>query len=180
MFALFSTLQQGAVIAFSAALVLIVILFLVKSIEARRERRFAEGARMHADRGALVIKHWLERGEWYIEQTPWFIGAITRYGVHVGALGYARLAHDSAEYAHGLADLVSHKHRFERKETKSEYLKQVSERTAVVAEPALETMPTPEPASVYEEPVSTLEPTPTPPPAPESKKKKGKGKVASE
>lgn len=124
MSAFFSSVQF---IVFAASLAGIIILFFVKKLEENRERRFAEGLRMRADHGALHVKAWLEMGEWYLEKTPWFIAALASYGIHIGALSFARLARTSAEHAHALADLVSHKHRFERRETKSQFLKDVSE-----------------------------------------------------
>lgn len=114
-------------IVFATSLIGILLLFTIKKLESSRERRFAENMRTRADQGALHVKQWLEMGEWYLEKTPWFIAALARYGVHIGALSFARLARTSAEQAHKLADLVSHKHRFERRETKSQYLRDVSE-----------------------------------------------------
>ena len=113
-------------IVFAVSLVGILFLFLVKKMEAQRERRFAESLRIRADHGALHIKHWLELSEEYLEQTPFFLATVVRYGVHIAALSFARLARTSEEYAHQLADLVSHKRNFERRETRSEFLKQVS------------------------------------------------------
>lgn len=115
-------------IVFGVSLVLIVFLFVLKRAEVRRGARFAEGVRAGADSGALRVKEWLAMSERYLEQTPWFLSVLARYGVHVGALSFARLARSLEEQAHNLADFVSHKHRFERKETKSEFLKKVTER----------------------------------------------------
>ena len=114
-------------IVFVCSLVGILLLFLIKKMESGRERRFAEGLRIRADHGALHIKHWLELSEEYLEQAPFFLATVARYGVHIAALSFARLAHSSARQAHALADMVSHKHRFERRETKSQYLREVSE-----------------------------------------------------
>lgn len=114
-------------VVFGVSLAFLVVLFALKAIEARREVRFAEPLRESADRGALRIKSALEKAAWYVEQTPWFAGALGRWSVHVGALGFARFARSSAEYAHNLADLVSYKRTFEKRDTRSEYLKQVSE-----------------------------------------------------
>jgi hypothetical protein len=145
----------AAMLVFGISLALIVLLFVLKRIEIGRGARFGERFRASADVGALRVKGWLEMSEWYLEQTPWFIGAITRYGVHVGALSFARIARTSAEYAHGLADLVSHKHRFERRETKSEYLKLVSDLPRRTPEPvavAERPAPAPEPVAITSEP----------------------------
>lgn len=116
-----------ALIVFFASLGGILFLFLLKRIEMNRERRFAEGLRARADASALRIKTLLETSEEILENIPFVIAALARYGIHIGALGFARLARTSAEQAHALADLVSHKRNFERRETKSEYLKQVTE-----------------------------------------------------
>ena len=113
-------------IVFGVSLVAIILLFVLKSIEVKRDRRYAHTVRLYADRGALRVKRWFEVSEWYLEKTPWFLNALARYGIHVGALSFARFARTSAEQAHRLADLVSHKHRFERRETKSKFLKDVS------------------------------------------------------
>ena len=114
-------------IVFFVSLVGIILLFSLKKIEAGREQRFAEGMRTSADHGALRVKAWLEMSESYLERTPFYIAALARYGIHVGALAFARLARTSAEQAHRLADIASHKRNFERRETKSQFLKDVSE-----------------------------------------------------
>jgi hypothetical protein len=116
-----------AMIVFSVSLVGILVLFILKKIETNREARFVEGVRARADQGALVVKHWFQISEWYLERAPWFVSALTRYGVHIGALSFARLARTLESRAHQLADLVSHKHRFERRATKSQFLKEVGE-----------------------------------------------------
>lgn len=116
----------AAMVVFFVSLSGILFLFILKSVEVRRNARFAEGMRTRADHGAMRVKAVLETTEGYIENIPFFLGAFTRYGVHISALSFARLARVSEEQAHRLADLVSHKHRFERKETKSRYLKEVS------------------------------------------------------
>lgn len=113
-------------IVFGVSLALIVTLFILKRIEVSREARFAENLRTSADHGALQVKAMLVITEGYIEKIPFFLGALTRYSVHVGALSFARVARGLEEQAHRVADLVSHKHRFERRETKSKYLKEVS------------------------------------------------------
>ena len=114
-------------VVFGISLALIIILFTLKRVEVRRGARFGEGVRANVDLGALVVKSWIETSESYLEKTPWFIGALIRYGIHIGALAFARFARKSAKAAHGLADLVSHKHGFQRRETKSSFLREVSE-----------------------------------------------------
>ena len=116
----------AAMIVFFVSLICIIALFTLKRMEVNREGRFFEPMRVTADHSALRVKALLQATEGYIENIPYFLGAMTRYSVHVGALSFARLARVSEEQAHRLADLVSHKHRFERRETKSKYLKEVS------------------------------------------------------
>lgn len=117
----------AALVVFATSFFLLLILFAVKRIEAGRRARFAEGFRARADGGALRIKSVLETGESYLEELPFFLGAVSRYFIHIGALSFARLARTSAKRAHQLADLVSHKRGFERRETKSQFLREVSE-----------------------------------------------------
>ena len=117
----------AAVILFFVSLLLIVLLFVLKRFEVRRGARIGESFRAQADVGALRVKQWLEAGETFIENIPLYASALARYGVHIGALGFARAARGSAEQAHRLADLVSHKRNFERRETKSQFLRDVSE-----------------------------------------------------
>jgi len=117
----------AAITVFSVSIFLILILFVLKRAELNRSHRFAEGLRARADVGALHIKAVLVKGELFLEDLPFFLGALTRYAVHVGALSFARLARTSAKRAHQLADFVSHKRGFERRETKSHYLREVSE-----------------------------------------------------
>jgi hypothetical protein len=117
----------ATMVVFSVSLVAVVLLFILKRLEFNREHRFAENLRTRADYGALRVKGWLEVSEWYLERIPFFVGALTRYGVHISALGFARIARSSAQRAHQLADFVSHKRNFERRETKSKFLKDVSE-----------------------------------------------------
>jgi len=119
-------METAALITFFVTLLLVFVLFALKRVEVARGRRFGEGVRSSADRGALRVKEILQATEGQIENIPWFLGAITRYGVHVGAMSFARLARVSEREAQRLAEMVSHRHRFERKETKSKYLKEVS------------------------------------------------------
>lgn len=116
-----------AAIVFGVSLLLLAVLFLVKRVELNRHARMFEGMRARADSGALQIKAALVRGESYLEELPFFLGALSRYLVHIGALSFAKLARASAKRAHQLADFVSHKHGFERRETKSRFLREVSD-----------------------------------------------------
>ena len=120
-------MSSPALIIFAVSLVSIVALFVLKGFESVREARIGEGWRERADHGALRVKRIFEIGEYHVENIPFYTGAVTRYVVHVGALSFARLARSSAIQAHRLADFVSHKRNFERRATKSSFLKQVGE-----------------------------------------------------
>lgn len=117
----------AAMVVFGVSIALILVLFALKRVEMGREQRFGEGLRARADVGALRVKSVLAMGESYLADMPFFLGALSRYFVHVGALSFARLARASAKRAHQLADFVSHKRGFERRETKSQFLRDVSE-----------------------------------------------------
>lgn len=131
-----------AAIVFGVSLLLLALLFLVKRVEANRSARILEGVRGRADSGALRVKAALVRGESYLEELPFFLGALSRYIVHIGALSFAKIARSSAKRAHQLADLVSHKHGFERRETKSRFLREVGDVKSgkVVEENGVETL----------------------------------------
>lgn len=117
-----------AIGVFSFSFFLLSVLILLKRIESVRGKRYFEPVRVRADHGARQLKRYLEVLEIIAENTPFFVFAVLRYGIHVGALGFARAARRAAREAHRLADVVSHKHRFERRETTSDYLKQVAEK----------------------------------------------------
>lgn len=117
----------AACAVFGTSLILLFLLFVLKRAEIVRGARFGEVFRAQADRGALRIKSLLHVIEEGLAEVPFYLGAIARYLVHISALSFARLARASAQRAHQLADLVSHKHRFQRRETKSQFLREVSE-----------------------------------------------------
>ncbi len=116
-----------AAILFFASLAGIALLFALKHWEMGTERIIAPAVRSSADRHALRFKDMLEKGRGELEKLPPALVHVTRFGIHELALGIASLARILERQAHRLADMVSHKHRFERKETKNGYLKQVSD-----------------------------------------------------
>ena len=113
---------------FFASLGAIVILFFVKHWETRREEGVVLELREKADRRALELKALLMRSHRQTAKILPIAILILRFFVHEIALGMAALARLGERQAHRLADLVSHKHRFERRETKSQFLKQVADR----------------------------------------------------
>lgn len=114
-----------AIIVFGTTLVLIAFLFALKRYEMSHARIYGVAWRSKADNLAIRIKGRLATCERYLEHTPDFVVAVLRWGVHVLALLIARAARNSERHAHRLADMVSHKHNFERRETRSDFLKQV-------------------------------------------------------
>ena len=117
----------AASILFGVSLFGIIVLFLVKRYEMVRGSLVGGRFRARVDDFALDVKWVIMVIEWYLARTPDMLMALSRLGIRSGALGFARLARVSEEQAHRLADFVSHKRNFERRETKSTFLKQVGE-----------------------------------------------------
>lgn len=116
-----------AVIAFCISALGIVGLFFLKAREQRTNRVFAPAVREKIDTRALQAKDLLNAARADAAKLPPVIVRFTRFLIHEAALGLAALARMSERQLHRLADFVSHKHRFEKKETRSEFLKRVSE-----------------------------------------------------
>lgn len=118
-----------AYIIFFLSLFGIVVLFGVKYWEGRRSRGFISPLRERADERAAQIKTLLAESKVLAAQIPPKIIQLTRRAIRAAALQTAHLARLLENKAHRLADLASHKHHFEKKETTSEFLKQVSGHT---------------------------------------------------
>ncbi len=116
-----------ALIVFGVSLVGLVLLFAIKAREATYPSVARARWREKADELALGIKWGGMVLEWYISRLPLIANLLTRRFVRSAALSFAHFARLSSEQAHRLADFVSHKRSFERKETKSDFLKQVTE-----------------------------------------------------
>lgn len=116
-----------AAVVFFATLVAIALLFYAKHVELRRESAFAPELRTRADSYALDLKELLIRSRFEAAKLPPLALMYARLLIHEGAMYFAAFSRAAERKAHELADLVSYKHRFERRETKSEFLKQVSE-----------------------------------------------------
>lgn len=112
---------------FFVSLIGIIILFGIKYWEVRNERPSISRVRTRADVRALEIKAWLLHLRAELEKVPPSVVALGRFGVRDVALGIAGVARSIERQAHKLADLVSHKRHFERKESKNSYLKRVSD-----------------------------------------------------
>ncbi len=116
-----------ATIVFFASLTLIIALFTVRYFEVKRGERFAPRARQLADNAALNFKDVLVDTRVQMEKLPPVVAHLSMRGAHAGALGAAALARMLEAQAHRFADFVSAKRGFKRGETKSEFLKEVSD-----------------------------------------------------
>ncbi len=112
---------------FSATLLGITGLFGLRMWEVKRGGRVLETARTNADELARFLKHALQRFGAQMRRFPSLMLLITRYFIHLGAKAFARFARKMEEAAHQIADRMSHKHRFQRRESQSQFLKDVVE-----------------------------------------------------
>lgn len=108
---------------FSVSLFLLVAFLVGKCIELKTGVVVAPTWRSAADTKARQLKELALRGEVELEQLPSHVWVLSRRGIHTLALLIARFARVMEERAHKLADFVSHKHGFERREVRSEFLK---------------------------------------------------------
>lgn len=120
-------METVAMIVLGVSILGLIFLFCVKNWEEKHARIFWPSARLAADGMALDLKAFLI---WAMEECK-KLGPTTlrvsRLMLHDLALSLAALSRASERAAHQLADMVSHKHHFERKETKNDFLKQVGE-----------------------------------------------------
>lgn len=139
-----------AIASFTFSYLSIAGLFFLKYREQKVGRVYVPSLRDYADTLAMDFKRWLERRRRDVELLPPFTALLARKMVHEMALSFAALARYSESQAHRLADFVSHKHRFERRAPRSEFLMRVSQRDAdvnvsdpVVPAPGLVVQPEP-------------------------------------
>lgn len=103
------------------------VLFALKYWEMRRGAAFLPTVRARADVQAAKLKD-LASAAWLdLAKIPPMTLRAVRVIIHEAALGMAALARTSERQAHRLADFVSHKRGFERRETRSEFLRKVGE-----------------------------------------------------
>lgn len=114
-------------VIFFGALLGISSLLLLKRWEFTHDRRLFPGFRLATDERALQIKSFLIEGTSNLEALIPFSLRLLQRAVRAGAIAFGHLAHWLGRRSHELADLVSHKYRFERRETRSEFLKKVIE-----------------------------------------------------
>jgi hypothetical protein len=116
-----------ATVSFFVSLLGVGGLFVLKTAEKKRGSAFFPAHRAKADAYALVFKREVLRLRHQLDTVPPALMYWTRYVLHELALAAARLARTSEKQLHRMADFVSHKRGFEKRETRSEFLKQVGE-----------------------------------------------------
>lgn len=102
------------------------LLFTVKHIELRRGARFAPEFRIRLDRFAKMMKAIIRLLAARAQELPHDFALFLHMVVHLGAVVFARGARAAEQGAHKVADRVSHKYRFEKSESRSEFLRSVS------------------------------------------------------
>ncbi len=117
----------GAISIFGVSLFGIVFLLAMKAWEMRREHVVAPRLRARLDAGAIFIKSQIEKGEAFLAELPSLASFVAMKTLAGGSVQVARLARRMSESAYRLADFISHKHNFERRETQSEFLKTMIE-----------------------------------------------------
>jgi len=120
-----------AAILFIISLLGIMGLFSLKFWEERRGGVVLARLRAEGDEKALALKSSLEKYRHESQKLYPTAILLGRYLVHEAALGLAKGARGLEAQAHRLADMVSHKHAFQRRETRSQFLREVSEYKSV-------------------------------------------------
>ena len=116
-----------AFVVFFSSLFAIAFLFALKYWEIRKERVVFAPWRERADVRALQLKELLDAARLDLSKIPPEVVRLSRIGIHQLALAFAAFARKTEGYAHQVADLVSYKHHFEKRDTRSEFLKKVAE-----------------------------------------------------
>ncbi|MEK7628842.1 MAG: hypothetical protein AAB421_05545 [Patescibacteria group bacterium] len=112
---------------FVLSVVGLAVLFTIKAVELERGVLFAARPRRRADVYAMAIKILIQSFSERLENTPTHLLTFGRFLVHIAALGFARVARAVERSSYKIADRVSHRHGFERGETRSSFLKSVSD-----------------------------------------------------
>jgi len=112
---------------FVVSLVGIAALFGVKYLEANRDLVFWPNVRARFDIRAGRVKELLIAARADVTKLPPLTVVMGRHILQHAALRFASFARAAEHGARRLADLVSYKRRFEKRETRSEFLKKVSE-----------------------------------------------------
>jgi len=120
-------MELAAMIVLGFSILGIGFLFYIKHWEEKEARVFVPGMRLAADDKALEFKAFLGTCQNEFRKLGPTTLRIGRAMLHDLALALAALSRASERQAHRLADLVSHKHAFQRRETRNDFLKQVSD-----------------------------------------------------
>jgi hypothetical protein len=121
----------AAASVFFASLTGLSLLFGLKAVESKRGNIFLPRVRSAADDVALSLKSLLSELRIMLSKLPPACVFLSRVALHKLALGSAQLARLAEAQSHKVADLVSHKRNFEKREPRSDFLKQVGERNDV-------------------------------------------------
>lgn len=121
----------AAASVFFASLTGLTLLFAIKIIETKRGHTYAPRVRTVADDAARSLKSWLTQARVALSHVPPALLYLSRVALHKLALGSAQLARLAEAQSHKVADLVSHKRSFEKREPRSDFLKQVGERNDI-------------------------------------------------
>jgi hypothetical protein len=103
------------------------LLFAIKFWEEKKGIKYCPNIRLRADENAINIKKKIYQISERTEDFPQYILLTSRIILHSLVVGFAKIAGTAEKGAHKIADLVSHKRRFEHRTTSSSFLKQVSE-----------------------------------------------------
>lgn len=112
-------------LAFVLSFAGIATLFFLKHRELATGKSAIPDVRMRLDARAFRIKELARAAQADLKRVPPMLLHLTRVWVHQAALRVARFARYAESQAHRLADLASYKHRFERRETRSEFLQKI-------------------------------------------------------
>ncbi len=115
-----------AIVLFFASLCCIIALFCLKVRELETGRFVAPRLRSAADRKALHIKELLFAVHVDLKKIPPIMLYLLHVAIHSAALNFASMARSASRKSHQLADFVSHKRNFAPKQTRSEFLRQMS------------------------------------------------------
>lgn len=116
-----------ASVAFLIVLSLLVAFFALKHYETNTGMVWCARQRKVADERVVTLRAWTLSHADLLETLPSIAARFLRYLVHEMALLVAYGARRIETWAHDLADFVSHKHSHQARETRSDFLKQVSE-----------------------------------------------------
>ncbi len=114
-------------VVFFIACALIIALFYLNIREYQRGYHLIHEWRLVADREALQLKELIRAADLDLKKVPSLLVYVFHVSIHFAALEFAHLARHASRQAHALADFVSHKRNFERKETRSEFLRKMTE-----------------------------------------------------